>query len=109
VSAPGASDWCVIRGADVLLRLRVQPRASHEGIAGERAGRLCVRVSSPPVDGAANQRLIEILARALELPRSSFEIVGGASSRDKNVLVRAAGTRHAQIQAQLQAAIAAGK
>jgi uncharacterized protein YggU (UPF0235/DUF167 family) len=53
--------------------------------------------------------LIEILARALELPRSSFEIVGGASSRDKNVLVRAAGTRHAQIQAQLQAAIAAGK
>ena len=68
------------------LRVRVQPRASREGIAGERAGALLVRVGSPPAEGAANQSLLRLLARELRLPASSIRILKGEAARDKLLL-----------------------
>ena len=68
------------------LRVRVQPRASREGVAGERAGALLVRVSSPPADGAANRSLLLLLARELRLPASAIRIQQGETSRDKLLL-----------------------
>jgi uncharacterized protein (TIGR00251 family) len=75
----------------VTLRVRVQPRASRDGIAGERAGALLVRLTAPPVEGAANAALLRLVARALGVPSSSIEILRGASGRDK--LLRIAGVR----------------
>ena len=46
---------------------------------------MVVRVTSPPVDGAANEAVIETLAAALELPRRSVRIVAGATGRNKTV------------------------
>jgi uncharacterized protein len=87
------SVWYDVRGADLLLRLRIQPRASREGIDGVREGRLRVRVSSPPVDGAANERLIRILAETLAVPRGSIALTRGAKSRDKDVTVHGVAAR----------------
>lgn len=89
--------WCSVQGTDLLLRLRVRPRASPEGFAGIRAGRLQVRVSAAPVDGEANERLMKILARELATPLSTLVLKRGLSSRDKDVVVRSAAARHAEL------------
>jgi uncharacterized protein YggU (UPF0235/DUF167 family) len=75
----------------------VRPRASPEGFGGVRAGRLQVRVSAAPVEGEANDRLLRILSRELATPRSMLVLTRGTSSRDKDVLVRAAAARHAEL------------
>jgi uncharacterized protein len=91
--------WCLVQGTDLVLRLRVRPRASPEGFGEVRAGRLQVRVSAAPVDGEANERLMRILARELALPVAALVLTRGMTSRDKDVLVRSAAARHAEILA----------
>jgi uncharacterized protein len=65
------------------LRVRLTPRALREEIAGERDGILLVRVTAPPVDGAANEALVRLLAKALDVPRGSVRIASGATARMK--------------------------
>jgi uncharacterized protein YggU (UPF0235/DUF167 family) len=91
--------WCSTQGADLVLHLRVRPRASPEGFAGVRAGRLQMRVSAAPVDGEANERVMRVLARELAVPVSSLVLTRGVSSRDKDVLVRSAATRRTELLA----------
>jgi hypothetical protein len=86
-----------VQGADLVLRLRVRPRSSPEGIGGVREGRLLVKVSAAPVDGAANERLMRILSRELATPLATLVLTRGVTSRDKDVLVRAAAARHAEL------------
>ena len=69
------------------LRVRVQPRAAKDEIAGVRQGALVVRLKAPPVDGAANEALARFLGRALGVPPSAVRIVRGGSGRDKLVAV----------------------
>lgn len=74
----------------LTFTVRVVPRASPSGVAGEHNGALRVRVSSPPVDGEANEELIRVLAKALSVPRRCVEIVSGHSSKLKQVRVSGA-------------------
>ena len=67
--------------------VRVQPRASRNAVEGIREGRLVVRVTAPPIDDAANEAVVLLLARALDLPRRAVQIVMGQTSRQKTVLV----------------------
>lgn len=76
----------------VRLSMRVQPRASRDEIAGVGAdGVLKVRVCAPPVEGAANERLIGLMARQLRIPKSNIVVAAGGTSRNKVVEVRGAG------------------
>ena len=68
--------------------VRVQPRAARSGVVGMYGGSLRVRLNAPPVDGAANEALVELLAERLGVPRRDVTIVGGAASRSKVVEVR---------------------
>ncbi len=70
-----------------LLLVRVIPRASREAIAGLENGALKVRLTAPPVEGAANAALIKLLAGALKLPKGRLSIVSGQRSRHKRVAV----------------------
>ncbi|HET6668912.1 MAG TPA: DUF167 domain-containing protein [Pyrinomonadaceae bacterium] len=67
--------------------VRVVPRASRTQIVGEADGALRVRVAAPPVDGAANDELVRVLARALKVSRSAVAITAGQTSRLKRVAV----------------------
>lgn len=87
ISPSGAESWCTPCGRDLLLRLRIQPRASRDAIDGLHAGRLRVRLGAPPVDGAANARLLEFLALTLAVPRRRLSLVRGEKHRDKDVLL----------------------
>jgi uncharacterized protein len=71
----------------VLIDVRVIPRASRSAIAGTRGGALLVRLAAPPVEGAANAELIEVIAKALEVPKRSVTLVAGERSRQKRVKV----------------------
>jgi len=77
-------------GGVITFQVRVVPRASRTEIAGEHDGALRVRVTAPPVDGAANEEVIRLLARALGVPRSHVEIVSGQTSKLKRVKVHGA-------------------
>lgn len=70
-----------------LLRLYVQPGASKSEIVGTHDGRLKVKISAPPVDGAANEAVIKFLAEYFKVGKSKVHLVRGESSRQKELLV----------------------
>jgi uncharacterized protein YggU (UPF0235/DUF167 family) len=88
-----ATEWCSVRGADLLLRVRVQPRARPEGAAGVHAGRLRLRVGAPPLDGRANARVTALVAELLAAPAGTVTLLRGHGGRDKDLLVRGAAAR----------------
>lgn len=71
----------------LALELRVQPRASRDEIAGISDGRLKVRVSAPPVDDAANQRLKTFLAKEFGVSCGRMRIIHGKAGRYKRIAV----------------------
>ena len=73
--------------AGVEIDVRVIPRAGRSAIAGERDGRLLVRLSAPPVDGSANQALIELFSKLFDRPKRDVRLVSGERSRAKRVAV----------------------
>jgi uncharacterized protein (TIGR00251 family) len=75
---------------DLTLRILVQPRASRSEIVGPHGDALKVRLAAPPVDGAANDELVRMLAREYKVPKSAIEIVAGLSSRRKTIRIRGA-------------------
>ena len=74
----------------LTFAVRVVPRAAKSEVVGERDGALRVRVAAPPVEGAANEELARVLARAFGVPARAVEIVGGHTSKTKQVRVRGA-------------------
>jgi uncharacterized protein len=71
----------------VELTVRVIPRARKTEISGERDGALVVRVAAPPVEGAANDALVEFFSSALRLPRRAIRIVSGERGRQKRIAI----------------------
>lgn len=72
----------------VILRLQVQPRSSKNQIVGPQGDALKVKLTSPPVDGAANKCCCAFLAKLLGFARTNVVIVSGESSRKKRVMIR---------------------
>jgi uncharacterized protein len=71
----------------VFIDVRVIPRAARPGLAGTRDGALLVRIGAPPVEGAANAELVQVLAEALGVPKRQVTIVAGERGRRKRVKV----------------------
>jgi uncharacterized protein (TIGR00251 family) len=69
----------------VILSVRVIPRSSKSRIDGRRGDALLVRLAAPPVDGVANEALIDLLAREFQRPKRDITILSGQSSRDKRI------------------------
>jgi uncharacterized protein (TIGR00251 family) len=85
------------RGASIRVRVHVQPRASRSEIVGMHDTALKVRLLAPPVDGAANDALVALLAERLAVPRRAVRIVAGVTSRTKTVEID--GTTEAAVRA----------
>jgi uncharacterized protein (TIGR00251 family) len=84
-------------GKSQNLDIRVIPRAGRSGVAGLRDGAVLMRLAAAPVDGAANDELISVLSKALDVPRRNIIIVSGERSRLKRV--RVAGMDRARVVA----------
>ncbi len=71
----------------IVFKVQVVPRSSRTEIVGEHNGALRIRIAAPPVDGAANEELVRLLARSLRVPRRNVEITAGHSAKLKTVRV----------------------
>jgi len=84
----------------VRIEIRVVPRASRSGLDGVRDGRLLVRVTAPPVEGAANEAALAVIAGALGVPRRALRLVSGEMARNK--VVEIASVDAATVRARLE-------
>jgi uncharacterized protein (TIGR00251 family) len=75
----------------IVIQVRAAPKARREGIEGVVTGprglALKIAVAAAPTDGRANARLVEILGKALDVPKSAASIRTGTASRDKTIFV----------------------
>ncbi len=79
--------------------IKVHPRARKDAITGELGDALKVALTSPPVDGRANDACIEFFAKLLKVSRSSVTIAAGESSRNK--VIRVSGLSAQQVRERL--------
>jgi uncharacterized protein (TIGR00251 family) len=75
----------------VRIRVRVVPRASRTELVGLHGDELRIRLTAPPVDGAANEALVSFLADRVGVARSSVRLLSGETSRSKVVLITSLG------------------
>ena len=80
--------WLQITPAGVIISLYIQPRASKNEIVGEQGGALKVRLTSPPVDGAANKLCCEFVAKRCGVAKRDVTLISGDRSRQKRLLVK---------------------
>ncbi len=81
------------RSDGVTIECRVTPRASRSAVKGVRDGVLLVALNAPPLEGRANEALIEFLADLLDVPKSRICIMSGEHSRNKVVFVKGLSSR----------------
>lgn len=77
--------WLKPQPDGVLLAVKLQPRASKEEIVGTLGDELRIKVTAPPVDAAANEALVRLLAAKLDCPRNQVELIRGHTSRHKTI------------------------
>ncbi|MBM4326782.1 MAG: YggU family protein [Deltaproteobacteria bacterium] len=79
--------WLQEHPQGVTIKVRVTPRSARNVITGEKSGNLRIRLTSPPVEGKANQDLVKFLGKVLRIAPSSISVLRGSTSRDKTLLV----------------------
>jgi hypothetical protein len=72
----------------VTLTIKLVPRASRDEVMGPEGDALKIRLTAPPVEGAANAALIAFLARVLAVPKAQVTLLHGETSRHKTVAIR---------------------
>ncbi len=71
----------------ILINILVQPRSGQNRIVGVYNDALKIKITAPPVEGAANKSCIDLLAKCLKIPKSSIEIKFGQTGRSKRILI----------------------
>ena len=84
----------------VSFAVRVHPRAKKNAITGELGDALKLSLTTPPLEGRANDACVEFFAKLLKVPRSSVTIASGLSSRNK--VIRVAGVTAAFVRQRLE-------
>jgi len=87
-------------GGTITFAVKVHPRAKKNAITGEMGDALKLSLTTPPVEGRANEACIDFFAKLLKVPRSSVTIAAGQSSRNK--VIRVAGVSRDYVSALLR-------
>jgi uncharacterized protein (TIGR00251 family) len=72
---------------DLVLNVRVQPRAASDGFAEPMGEQIKLRITAPPVDGKANRHLIAFLASTFKVAKSNISIISGENGRNKRIKI----------------------
>jgi len=83
-----AGFYRITKEGDILLQVKVQPKASRNQVEGLQGDALKVRITAPPSRGAANSQCLRLLAQWLGISPSRLDIVKGTKERNKTVLVK---------------------
>jgi uncharacterized protein (TIGR00251 family) len=76
-----------LRDGQVVFKVQVVPRSSRSEVVGEHNGSLRIKIAAPPVEGAANEELIRVLAKTFNVSRSAVTIVSGHSGKMKQISI----------------------
>jgi uncharacterized protein (TIGR00251 family) len=76
----------------IRIEVKVEPRSSRKGLSGTMGNIVKIKLTAPPVGGAANKQLIEVISEATGIKKSSISIVKGLSSKRKIVEIRGVNT-----------------
>ena len=79
--------WLRCEQDHIVLNVLVVPRSSKNMLVGEHLGRLKIKLTSPPVDGKANEALLLFLAKVLDISQRELHILRGETSKQKSVAV----------------------
>lgn len=71
-----------------LISLKVIPRSSRDQIVGTEQGALKLKLQAPPVEGAANEAVLEFFSKCLRRPKSTLKLVAGHRSRHKRLMIQ---------------------
>ena len=82
--------WIKPAKQGILFKTLVQPRSSENKILGRHGDALKIKLTAPPVDGAANKMLITFLSKILGIPKTRIQIKTGSAGRQKQIMVRCA-------------------
>jgi uncharacterized protein (TIGR00251 family) len=77
----------VNKEGDLLLRVHLLPRSSRHRIVGEHGDALKIAVTAPPVENAANDELVRLVAKKFKLPRRQVQVISGKNSRKKLIKI----------------------
>ena len=80
-------DAARVSGSDLVVSVRVSPRAKHDEIGRVANGMLHVRTTAPPADGKANKAVIRMLAEFMGVAPATIRLLRGAASRNKQFVV----------------------
>jgi len=80
-------EWMNEISGGIELHLRVIPRASKNAIQGLHDGALKIRLTTPPVDGKANQALVKFLSKTLKISKSQIKLTQGETNRNKTLKI----------------------
>ena len=83
-------------GDDLEIDVHAQPGARRTEISGLHGNAIKIRVRAPPVDGKANEALLELVATALQVPRRRCALISGQGSRKKRLRIEAPDRVHAE-------------
>jgi uncharacterized protein (TIGR00251 family) len=73
---------------DLKITVLIKPRSSRNAVLGIHDDALKIALTAPPVEGKANKSLIKFLSKTLHLPQSDIQIIKGAKSKKKVLLIR---------------------
>jgi uncharacterized protein (TIGR00251 family) len=77
-----------VHEGEVVFKVQVVPRSSRSEVVGEHNGSLRIKIAAPPVDGAANEELIRVLAKTFNVSRSAVTIVSGQTGKVKQISIK---------------------
>ena len=77
--------WITDSKEGVIIQVHASPRASKTQVQGLHGDALKIRLQAPPVDGKANETLIEFLAKTLGIPQRQITLISGQTSRQKRL------------------------
>lgn len=80
--------YCKQDGADILLRLVLQPKASRDKFVGLLGSELKVAITAPPIDGKANAHLIKFLSKEFKVAKGAVTVEKGGLNRHKLVRIK---------------------
>jgi len=80
--------WYAFDNDDLILSLRIQPKASSNELAEIMGGERKLRITAPPVDGKANKHIIALLAKMCKVAKGDVSIVSGELGRNKRVRIK---------------------
>lgn len=88
------TSWYNWRGQELYLSIYLQPGASKDRIVGIHGDCIKISLTSPPIDGRANEHLIRFIAKCFDVPKSRVELIKGETGRVKIVKVDKPGDTH---------------